>query len=352
MNEKRIIVLVDDMFSSADDFWSVHSATRDLFEEKYDLRVFDYRPEENFRTEYPRIKEFLEAASGTAQIALLDVQFPDAPRGGLQILRYLKRRELDIPLILVVSASHDQGLAMELAGLPFVHRHESLDLQAITRRLDELFSTESLDHPERGILITHGTDTLSYVVEFLRYGVRDPGRTNIIVTGSQIPMGEGGAASDAIDNVRSGILLLQHLYAPQVGVVFNRGEQFFRSNIQKISKWHPMAFGGTCDVDLDWDQFKANDPSILLRHAPPPLKDLVLLRTGGTIESVHVEGRGYIPGADSVSEFITGNLARHYNRFSAIPFTSLDSSNMTFSDWVRLLELLQKECDIGVDTGF
>lgn len=355
MGKKRTVVLIDDLFSSNEDFWESHDDGRGAFEKDYELSVFQYGPDSPFALEWPRICSFLRSVSGTAQVLLLDLMFPDAPRGGIEILQFVQREGIDIPAVIMCSSSEDQGLAVELAGFPFVHRHHTLDLEALSVRLNELFAAESMDHPERGILITHGTDTLSYVVEFLRYGVRDPSQrlsTNIVVTGSQIPMGREGAASDAVDNVRSAVLLLQHLYAPQIGVVFNRGEQFFRSNIQKVSKWHPAAFHGSCDVDLDWDQFRSNNQSVRLRGAPPPLRELVLLRTGGTIESVHVEGRGYTPGGDFVSSFITGNLANNYERFSSIPFTSLDSSNMTVPDWISLLDLLRDDLGVVVDTDF
>ena len=56
------------------------------------------------------------------------------------------------------------------------------------------------------------------LLEVLRWGIdlsTIPG-TSIIVTGTQMAMGEEGAASEASDNVRSAALLLQRLYSPEL----------------------------------------------------------------------------------------------------------------------------------------
>lgn len=349
---KRKVLLVDDMFGSSDAFWRVHAQSRANFERGYDLDVFPYPPEASFHDEFPKIQAFLRAQSGVADVLIVDMMFPDEDRGGLKILDFFRKELIDIGVVLVASSTHDQGIAHELAGLPFVHRERGLDLDVLSAKLDTLFAERSLEHPERGILITHGTDTLSFVVEVLRYGLRGCQRTNVIVTGSQIPMNLPGAASDAIDNVRSSVLLLQHLYAPELGIVFNRGENYFRYNVQKVAKWHPITFEGESVVELDWDRFKTNCPDVKLHNSARPLEELILVRTGGTIESVQASGRGYVPGGDFVASFITSNLATTYRSFSAVPFRALDSSNLTIDDWIALLELLARRCGLDVDARF
>jgi len=351
---KRRLLLIDDLISSEKAFWSSskHGQARENFESSHELKVFDYETNKPFFDELDRIHGFLRSESGIADVLLLDMNFPGNERGGLKILEFISQESIDIPIVIIVSNLEDQGLAVELAGYAFVHRENNLDLPKLTGKIDELFKIKSLDHPERGILITHGTDTLAYLLEFLRYGITGSDRANIVATGSQIPMGIDGAASDAIDNVRSSVLLLQHMYSPQLGVVFNRGEKYYRTNIQKISKWHPIAFEGVPDVTLDWDRFRPSSQDIRIHNAPRKLKELILLRTGGTIESVEEAGRGYIPAGDFVASFISGNLANCYEEFRSIPFTALDSSNMTISDWIELLKLMKIRCNIEVDTRF
>ncbi len=349
---KRRVLYIDDLFESTEQFWQSHDYARENFEQGHELVVFPYPPEADFGSQLEGIRAFLERESGRAQVLIVDMMFPGHDRGGLAIIQAIEKYQLDFAYIVVASSSEDPALAVDLQGYPFVHCEKVLDLERLMERLGETFSARGLEFPERGILITHGTDTLSYVLEVLRHGIRNAGSANVVVTGSQIPMGQLGSASDAIDNVRSAVLLLQRLYAPQLGVVFNRGEAFYRNNIQKISKWHPIAFEGSADIDLDWDRFRVLNPEVRLLRRPRALRELVLLRTGGTIESVKAEGRGYVPGGDFVSSFITANLANCYRSFRAIPFSSLDSSNLTIDDWIRVLELLRDECGVEVDTRF
>lgn len=350
----RTLLVIDDLFSSEENFWLTQSASiRNKFEQNYKLVVYPYpSTKTNFEDEFQNIKNYLREYSSYINILILDIIFPGNPTGGLQILEFIEKEKLDIAKVIIVSNSDDQALQLILDGKQFVHREKKLDLEKLLKVLDEKFLKESLYHPRKGILITHGTDTLSYLIEFLRYGVRNLQDTNIIATGSQISMNTQGAASDAIDNVRSSVLLLQHLYAPEIGVVFNRGESFFRSNIQKISKWHPHAFYGDPTAHLDWDHFKPLVNDLRVHYDPKPIEELILFRTGGTIESTKKEGRGYVPGGDFVASFITGNLAKCYRSFRSVEFSSLDSSNLTVVDWCSLLSNLAEICDLDVDTSF
>lgn len=352
-DKKRRVLLIDDMYSSNEEFWRAHGkAAEEIFNKRYELVVFNYKKDTPYELEKTRIQQFLGVESTKAHVLLLDVMFPGEDKGGLEILKFVQREKFDIPVIIIVSSSQDQSIALEIEGIPFVHREKYLDAERLVKKFDELFMEEKLYHPEKGVLISHGTDTLAYIVEFLRYGIKEISAINIIVTGSQISMGVPGSASDAIDNIRSSVLLLQHLFAPEIGVVFNRGEEFFRSNIQKISKWHPQAFYGVPDVHLDWDRFTTTSKSLRIHFNPNPLNELILFRTGGTIESVFERRRGYVPGGDFISSFITGNLANCYLSFKSIPFSALDSSNICIQDWLRLLNRISKECQISVDTRF
>ncbi len=351
------VLVVDDLYSSEEDFWGANSEERATFDASLSLKVYPYRSQRTFDEQMPDILDFLRIHAPQTHVLLLDMRFmPDDPRGGLKILKEMAAQKIDIPQVVIASVEDDQSLAIELQGYPFVHRHKTVQLGAILGSIGEYAIRHSLNHPRIGVLISHGTDTLAYVLEFLRLGLQEGLRRrrdiNIIVTGSQLSPGEG-VVSDAGDNVRTAVLLLRYLYAPQIGAVFNRGECFFEANLQKLHKFDPIAFSGEIGVIADWDRFKSVSDRVRVCLNPGQLEELHVVRTGGTIESVKIQGRGYVPAGDFVAGFITSNLDDTYKHFRVYKNDPpMDSSNMAYPQWIALLKYLGNSLELNVDTHF
>ncbi|MFN3984618.1 MAG: asparaginase [Rhodocyclaceae bacterium] len=89
-----------------------------------------------------------------------------------------------------------------------------------------------------GFVVIHGTDTMAYTASALSFalaGVRKP----VIVTGSQIPLGE--PRSDARDNLLSAMLIAAHHPVPEVCLYFN-GRLLRGNRATKVSSTAFLAF--------------------------------------------------------------------------------------------------------------
>lgn len=204
-----------------------------------------------------------------------------------------------------------------------------------------------------GVLITHGTDTLSYGLEYLKYAIKKP-NFNTILTGSQIPMGNPYESSDGNTNISSSLLLLNRLKATVIGVSFDFGRKFFSTNIVKINKWDSDAFYGYPDCKIEFEEIADQSREFQMIKKNYRLNKLFVFRTGGTIESMETSS-GYSPkgGADFVISMISDHLNQYYYEVEDHSVFQEDSSNLTFTHWAFLANQIREKvgsCD--VDSSF
>jgi len=90
-----------------------------------------------------------------------------------------------------------------------------------------LIAQDIRDHYDQfdGFVILHGTDTMAYTASALSFMLEDLAKP-VIVTGSQIPMGE--LRSDGRDNLLGAVLLAAHHPIPEVGLYFH--DRLYRGN--------------------------------------------------------------------------------------------------------------------------
>ena len=212
-----------------------------------------------------------------------------------------------------------------------------------------------------GILITHGTDTLSWTFSYLRYALKNL-PCNVVLTGAQIPMEALFSYSDGYANVKSSILLLQKLLPPHICVVFNYGKNVLSSRVDKIRKWNPVAFYGEITARIEWGEFTFLDNRYSLKGDSSPLRRIYLVRTGGTIEMLWDAERAiYKPGGDSVAAYLANSseFRKNFKDLSTETIEPLrDSSDLTFQDWEEIGKKVKQICinekykNISLDTNF
>lgn len=203
-----------------------------------------------------------------------------------------------------------------------------------------------------GVLITHGTDTLPYGLEYLKYAIKEA-HFNIIMTGSQIPMGNPYESSDGNNNISSSLLLLNRIKAPAIGVAFDYGRKFFSSNIVKINKWDSNAFYGNPDCTIEFEEISNRSSEFKIIKKNYRLNKIYIFRTGGTIESTE-SASGYSPksGADFVTSLITDHLNQYFYEIEDHSVFQEDSSNLTLAHWAFLAKQIEKEvghCNIDLN---
>lgn len=164
------------------------------------------------------------------------------------------------------------------------------------------------------------------------------------VTGSQIPLGGHYSGSDALGNLRTAVFLLNRLRPARLFAVFNDGRSVFSGRLTKYRKWDSDAFegrvvastgeGGLQTLRKNWIQ---------IPYPEQRLRDLHLIRTGGTIESRRRDdGKGALaPGGDFVLGFLTEALGNCFERAHCHDLFALDSSNMTFAQWSDVAKAIE-----------
>lgn len=185
-----------------------------------------------------------------------------------------------------------------------------------------------------GILITHGTDTMSWGLAALRYVVKNPD-CNIAITGAQRPLVIEYSSTDGGENIRNSLHFLTKIKPPQIGVVFDFGRRVFSSRLEKKHKWDWNAFIGEESAKIKWDELKLLDQEMCLKSPITPLKELHLIRTGGTIESAKGETGALAPNADFVEGFLKQEeQKKYYRKLCTHSVAKKDSSNMVLDDWI------------------
>lgn len=198
---------------------------------------------------------------------------------------------------------------------------------------------------KEGILITHGTDTLSWALAYLRYSLKGL-KSNVAVTGSQIPLEGTLSPSDAVGNLRTAVYLLSKLKPPHLFAVFNNGKDVFSGRLTKFRKWDVDAFEGRLAAKVTHEGLKIlrNDWK-LIPYEDQKLEKLHFIKTGGTIESKRSKGKGLSPKGDFVYEYIKVNLKEHFEKILRYKVFSLDSSDLSFEDWKKIAKKIE---DLGL----
>lgn len=198
---------------------------------------------------------------------------------------------------------------------------------------------------ERGILITHGTDTLAWTLPFLRYALKDLG-CNVCLTGSQVPMEHAFAHSDGFQNVHGAVRFLSRLEPSTLFAVFNNGTEAFQDSLAKVERWRGSAFIGSPIATMEWDEIQHAAGDARLRE-PVVLDELHLITTGGTIDSAPIHGRDSLePGYSVVEDFLRMAMPDAFGQIFVHRVCQVDSAEMTRS----LMEAIARQvwrCDKG-----
>jgi L-asparaginase/Glu-tRNA(Gln) amidotransferase subunit D len=203
-----------------------------------------------------------------------------------------------------------------------------------------------------GVLVTHGTDTLAWVLAYLRYSLS--GMTaNVAVTGSQVPLEGTFFPSDAIGNLRTAVFLLAKLRPSHLFAVFNNGKQVFSGRLIKYRKWDPEAFEGRLAASVEHEGIKiVRGDWVFIPYEEQKLETLHLLRTGGTIESKKNKGGSLSPKGDFVSSYLNSSLSKYFKKLSTQNLFALDSSNISYEEWEKLSRSIESLGICAVDTKF
>jgi len=303
-------------------------------------------------------------------IVLLDTDLSRRGREGLGLIRRIREKYPQLPVILmtaskkcdvvrdsfVTKATQESLKVAEVAPQGFVFKDEifdpSNDFQLLEKEIMRGLRKFGRVDNRTGVLVTHGTDTLAWVLAYLRYSLK--GLTaNVAVTGSQIPLEAAFSPSDAIGNLRTAVFILSKLSPAHLFAVFNNGKQVFSGRLIKFRKWDPEAFEGRLAASVTHDGIKIlrNDWT-LIPYEDQKLEDLHLLRTGGTIESARAKGGGLSPKGEFVPEYIRTSLSKHFDNLHTHDIVALDSSNVSFEEWEKLSKAIE---DLGLckaDTRF
>ncbi len=302
---------------------------------------------------------------------VLDLHFTSKDGEGTPFLQMLRRELAATPVILVCHPGDARGLREA-----FLSERVTEDLTVSEMGpegvlfSDELEGEGALDHLEEriadgltrcgrvdnetAVLITHGTDTMAWGFAYLHYALH--GLTaNVAMTGSQIPLGGYFSDSDALGNLRTAVVLLNRLRPPRLFAVFNDGRSVFSGRLTKYRKWDADAFEGRVIASASSGEVRPLRKNwVYVPFSDQRLKDLHLLRTGGTIESQRDGGMtsGLKPTGDFVWKYITGSLGEFFEEAKRHDLFALDSSNMSYEEWATVARAVESIGVARADTRF
>jgi len=328
---KYKILVVDDLYATLKfflyeevkepDFWFEFEATpkgacQRLKEEKFDLVILDI---------------------------CLNPFNPNDLTGIRKILKHVKENE-NLP-VLIFSGLKDikeVGSAFaEAYGLSYLAKWDYKPgkrqqfVLKFKRNIYELLRTYGKQEYKYGIIVSHGTDTMAWAHEILRYVLKNV-NVNIVMTGSQLPLEKVFTASDGIPNLTNALRVASSLFPPGVYVVFNDGKDIFLENIQKVKKWASDAFIGKKVAFIERNSIKPLRKNVTISYKH--LSNLVVQKTGGTIEEEPGKEGALIPTKeDWVGVYIASKGAQYRQKYISCIF-ALDSSNITPLDWKELVE--------------
>ncbi len=275
----------------------------------------------------------------------------------LVLLKRIEEKAGNVPLLFLSSSFPDETEKFSNNSKIgyFLELKNRYDFETLEKKIEEKLEESGRVENEKGILITHGTDTLSWVLAYLRYSLKSL-KTNVAVTGSQIPLEGTFSPSDAIGNLRTAVYLLNRLKPPHLFAVFNNGKDVFSGRLTKFRKWDVEAFEGRLAAKVTHEGLKVlRKDWVLIPYEEQKLEKLYLLKTGGTIESRKSKKGGLAPEGDFVFEYIKSDLKDYFKSIVRYELFFLDSSDMSFEEWEAISRRIEKlglcECDSNFDKG-
>jgi L-asparaginase/Glu-tRNA(Gln) amidotransferase subunit D len=330
-----------------------------------------HRPnwELHFARSQREANEILDAQEPDAVV--LDVELSPGGREGMELLLHVRKHHPSTPVIMLSGSTDARSIrdsflsetvtddleAKELDPEGFFFKDEILatgNYGALEKQIAAgLFKYGRVSN-ENGILVTHGTDTMAWGLAYLRYALKNL-KSNVALTGSQVPLEGYFSASDALGNLRTAIFLLNRLRPAHLFAVFNNGKAVFSGRLTKFRKWDTDAFDGRMAASASSDGIRTMRKDwVTIPYEDQRLANLHLVRTGGTIESQRGEqGEGPLqPTGDFVWKYVNETLSDFFVRSQRHDLFALDSSNMSFEQWARLAEAIERIGVAEADTRF
>lgn len=273
----------------------------------------------------------------------------------LKFLHFIKENHSEIPVLILSSTKKlkvlsDFAFSEEYKPDGFLSKDETINKGKTEGILDpnfRLLYDEIIKLLQRfgklkvknGILITHGTDTMSWAFAILRYGLSNV-RTNIVLTGSQLPLEGTFSPSDAIGNMLTSVKLLNKLVPPNIIQVFNDGVHIFNKNLNKVKKWSFDAFTGHTFGIIENEEFKVFEQDVNRVTRENKIQLLHFIKTGGTIDAEKKDD-GLTSTGDFTTQYIKALQGKYFDDYNFHEINPKDSSLFTPYDWSLLLKEIE-----------
>jgi len=197
-------------------------------------------------------------------------------------------------------------------------------------------------------LVTHGTDTMAWGVNYLSYALKNMA-FNVAVVGSQIPLEDTPNGSDGYLNLESAVFALSTLVPPHIFVPMNSGKMIFNNDVWKVDKWDTMAFDGNVIIRKNSNHI-IYDQGITIKEKST-IDKLYIVKTGGTLELTMDQGvLKPDKEKDSVSRFLKARFGEkekeksiHISEIESYSLMAKDSSNMIPDDWKEITDFIVKK---------
>jgi len=314
-------------------------------------------------------KEYIDENYRFIDLIILDLIFKSnfGEERSFQFLKHLKEYYPKIPVLLLSATKNIEDL--KKAGFEedykpddFISKNISInkgqdedvldpDFEPIYNAVLKLLYNFGKIPVKNGVLITHGTDTMPWALAILRYGLYNV-KTNIIITGSQLPLEGTFSPSDAIGNMLTSVKLLNMIEPPNIIQVFNDGIHIFNKNLVKVKKWSFDAFNGKSFGKIENEELKVYEKNVSILSKKNKLDELYFIKTGGTIDSV-LGKEGLVAEGDFTAKYL-GELEKiYFSKLITKKINPKDSSLFNPIDWKEMLETIKEwalaECDTKFD---
>ncbi len=322
---------------------------------------------------FARAPEEAQAAldSFKPDAAVVAIEFTQGGREGVSLLFYVRRHLPKTPVILISGSCDARALRdaflsetvgedmkrLEVDPEGFLFREE-MGAHGNYAPLAALVSSGLHKYGRvrntTAILVTHGTDTMAWGLAYLRYALKNL-TANVAVTGSQVPLEGYFSGSDALGNLKTAVYLLNRLRPARLFAVFNNGKNVFSGRLTKYRKWDADAFDGKVAASAGVDGIMAmRSDWVLIPYEDQKLRDLHLIRTGGTIESARdsTDLGALKPTGDFVWKYLNDPLSGLFSNAHRHDLFSLDSSNVSYEEWAEIAEAISAIGVARADTAF
>jgi L-asparaginase/Glu-tRNA(Gln) amidotransferase subunit D len=294
-------------------------------------------------------------------LIILDLVFENVKgdeQRSFELLRHIKENHSHIPvLMLSLSKKYEDikkaSFESEYRPDDFLNKHDVLDksnYELLYDRILTLLRKFGRINVTDGILITHGTDTMAWAFAILRYGLYNL-KTNIVITGSQLPLEGTFSPSDAIGNMLTSVKMLNMLVPPNIIQVFNDGVHIFNKNLNKVKKWSVDAFYGNSFGQIEHEQLNIFEDDVYSLNIKNRLEKLYFVKMGGTIDAVQGK-EGLEATGDFTDKYIRELGKVYFEEYETIRINPKDSSLFNPIDWVNSLLKIQETKLAAADVNF